>query len=214
MYYPWGLNSLYTTSGHNIASKYSVSRFELLTFDLFGLWDWPMSWNGRSVPVLRRCRRDTGIPGARPASRWQRQSKTWKRSDIYFIIHTTLYWTPMILIRICLFFFYWQMRKLQRRLLERKRNLGRDPKNSFAIFTGDTWPSYLDKLQEWYVCWVLWYWHSHTKFIVKTNPFMNYHYNAHTLNKNHKAVECVSVLQFSIDGFLFLCLWTSLHYTN
>uniref|UniRef100_A0A3B4VCH6 Leucine rich repeat containing 27 n=1 Tax=Seriola dumerili TaxID=41447 RepID=A0A3B4VCH6_SERDU len=38
-----------------------------------------------------------------------------------------------------------EMRKLQKRLLERKRNRGRDPENCFTIFTGDTWPSFLDK---------------------------------------------------------------------
>ncbi|XP_028983653.1 leucine-rich repeat-containing protein 27-like isoform X2 [Betta splendens] len=34
-----------------------------------------------------------------------------------------------------------EMRKLQKRLLERKRNLCNNSKNSFTIFTGDTWPS-------------------------------------------------------------------------
>ncbi|XP_039995316.1 leucine-rich repeat-containing protein 27-like [Xiphias gladius] len=38
-----------------------------------------------------------------------------------------------------------EMRKLQARLLERKRNWGRDLENCFTIFTGDTWPSFLDK---------------------------------------------------------------------
>ncbi|XP_071337376.1 leucine-rich repeat-containing protein 27-like [Trachinotus anak] len=38
-----------------------------------------------------------------------------------------------------------EMRKLQTRLLERKRNQGRDLENCFTIFTGDTWPSFLDK---------------------------------------------------------------------
>ncbi|KAF1376039.1 hypothetical protein PFLUV_G00226440 [Perca fluviatilis] len=38
-----------------------------------------------------------------------------------------------------------EMRKLQARLLERKRNRGRDRENSFNIFTADTWPSFIDK---------------------------------------------------------------------
>ncbi|XP_026165302.1 leucine-rich repeat-containing protein 27 [Mastacembelus armatus] len=38
-----------------------------------------------------------------------------------------------------------EMRKLQERLLERKRNWGKDLGNCFTIFTGDTWPSFLDK---------------------------------------------------------------------
>ncbi|XP_040905938.1 leucine-rich repeat-containing protein 27-like isoform X4 [Toxotes jaculatrix] len=38
-----------------------------------------------------------------------------------------------------------EMRKLQMRLLERKRNRGRDLDNCFTIFTADTWPSFLDK---------------------------------------------------------------------
>ncbi|XP_044070440.1 leucine-rich repeat-containing protein 27-like isoform X1 [Siniperca chuatsi] len=38
-----------------------------------------------------------------------------------------------------------EMRKLQTRLLERKRNRGRDLENCFTIFTGDTWQSFLDK---------------------------------------------------------------------
>ncbi|XP_078129213.1 leucine-rich repeat-containing protein 27-like [Sander vitreus] len=38
-----------------------------------------------------------------------------------------------------------EMRKLQARLLERKSNRGRDLENSFNIFTGDTWPSFIDK---------------------------------------------------------------------
>ncbi|KAF3708567.1 Leucine-rich repeat-containing protein 27 [Channa argus] len=38
-----------------------------------------------------------------------------------------------------------EMRNLQRRLLERKRNVGRDSGKSFTIFTGDTWPCFLDK---------------------------------------------------------------------
>lgn len=37
------------------------------------------------------------------------------------------------------------MRKLQARLLEKKRNQGRDLEKCFTIFTGDTWPSYIDK---------------------------------------------------------------------
>ncbi|XP_018534849.1 LOW QUALITY PROTEIN: leucine-rich repeat-containing protein 27 [Lates calcarifer] len=38
-----------------------------------------------------------------------------------------------------------EMRKLQTRLLERKRNRGRDLGNCFTIFTGDARPSFLDK---------------------------------------------------------------------
>ncbi|XP_047459448.1 leucine-rich repeat-containing protein 27-like isoform X2 [Mugil cephalus] len=38
-----------------------------------------------------------------------------------------------------------EMRKLQARLLERKRNRGRDMENSFTIYTGDTWPSFINK---------------------------------------------------------------------
>ncbi|XP_042358558.1 leucine-rich repeat-containing protein 27-like [Plectropomus leopardus] len=38
-----------------------------------------------------------------------------------------------------------EMRKLQARLLERKRNRGKALENSFTIFTADTWPSFLDK---------------------------------------------------------------------
>ncbi|KAK2823963.1 hypothetical protein Q5P01_021138 [Channa striata] len=38
-----------------------------------------------------------------------------------------------------------EMRNLQRRLLERKRNLQQDSGRSFTIFAGDTWPSFLDK---------------------------------------------------------------------
>ncbi|XP_059215908.1 leucine-rich repeat-containing protein 27-like [Centropristis striata] len=38
-----------------------------------------------------------------------------------------------------------EMRKLQARLLERKINRGRDRGNCFTIFTGDNWPSFIDK---------------------------------------------------------------------
>ncbi|XP_034407945.1 leucine-rich repeat-containing protein 27-like isoform X1 [Cyclopterus lumpus] len=38
-----------------------------------------------------------------------------------------------------------EMRQLQARLLERKRNRGGDGENRFTIFTGDTWPSFIDK---------------------------------------------------------------------
>ncbi|XP_029306014.1 leucine-rich repeat-containing protein 27-like isoform X3 [Cottoperca gobio] len=38
-----------------------------------------------------------------------------------------------------------EMRKIQARLLERKRNQERDLENHFTIFTGDTWPSFIDK---------------------------------------------------------------------
>lgn len=38
-----------------------------------------------------------------------------------------------------------EMRKLQMRLLERKRTQGRDLEKTFMIFTGDTWPGFLDK---------------------------------------------------------------------
>ncbi|XP_070697549.1 leucine-rich repeat-containing protein 27-like [Pempheris klunzingeri] len=38
-----------------------------------------------------------------------------------------------------------EMRKLQSRLLERKRNQGRDLENCFTIFTEDTWQSFLYK---------------------------------------------------------------------
>ncbi|XP_023134144.2 leucine-rich repeat-containing protein 27 [Amphiprion ocellaris] len=38
-----------------------------------------------------------------------------------------------------------EMRKLQMQLLERKRNQGKDHKKSFIIYTGGTWPSFLDK---------------------------------------------------------------------
>ncbi|XP_076599717.1 leucine-rich repeat-containing protein 27-like [Chaetodon auriga] len=37
-----------------------------------------------------------------------------------------------------------EVRKLQARLLERKRNRGRNPGNSFTVFTGDTFQSFLD----------------------------------------------------------------------
>ncbi|XP_034753481.1 leucine-rich repeat-containing protein 27-like isoform X2 [Etheostoma cragini] len=38
-----------------------------------------------------------------------------------------------------------EMRKLQARLLERKRNRRSELENTFSIFTGDTWPSFIDK---------------------------------------------------------------------
>ncbi|XP_029377523.1 leucine-rich repeat-containing protein 27-like [Echeneis naucrates] len=38
-----------------------------------------------------------------------------------------------------------EMRKLQAQLLERKKNRGQDAENCFTLFTGDTWPSFLDK---------------------------------------------------------------------
>ncbi|XP_070772645.1 leucine-rich repeat-containing protein 27-like [Enoplosus armatus] len=38
-----------------------------------------------------------------------------------------------------------EMRKLQARLLERKRNRGRDLQKCFTVFTGDTWQSFLDR---------------------------------------------------------------------
>jgi len=37
------------------------------------------------------------------------------------------------------------MRQLQARLLERKRNRRGDGGKSFTVFTGDTWPSLIDK---------------------------------------------------------------------
>ncbi|XP_054456782.1 leucine-rich repeat-containing protein 27-like [Anoplopoma fimbria] len=38
-----------------------------------------------------------------------------------------------------------EMRKLQARLLERKRNRGGDLEKCFTVFTGDTWPSFIDQ---------------------------------------------------------------------
>ncbi|XP_037321740.1 leucine-rich repeat-containing protein 27-like [Pungitius pungitius] len=40
-----------------------------------------------------------------------------------------------------------EMRRLQARLLERKRNQGGDLGKCFAIFNGDTWPSFIDEYQ-------------------------------------------------------------------
>lgn len=75
-----------------------------LTLDLCGHSDQRLSWNSKSIPSLRRCKRDRGIPEARARSRWQRQSEMWKRLGPYSSIHTTnLYCAPVIDLRLSFF---------------------------------------------------------------------------------------------------------------
>lgn len=156
------------------------------------------------MPLLRRCMRDAGIPGAQPRSRWQWQSEMWNRSGPYFTNHTAnLYWTRRLFSWIYLFCFCshveWQMRKLQAQLRAGKRYRRRGDGNCSSTVNGDTWQSFLYN-------WLLLFEFCGTEFIHSQNDFLN----ANSFSLSHCNYH---ILEIKIARLL-LSKWVLLKKTN